>query len=75
MWFGYAVVITSTLNIVPCESYHFKLGIANATDGIFDSGVFLGEASFLVASFECQDFTLTLGEYGTGSITSDDIFV
>jgi gliding motility-associated-like protein len=38
---GYTVAITSIVNVVPCETYHFKLAIADATDGIYDSGVFI----------------------------------
>jgi gliding motility-associated-like protein len=38
---GYTTAITSVVNVVPCATYHFKLAIADATDGIYDSGVFI----------------------------------
>jgi len=38
---GFTTPITSTLNLVPCGTYHFKMAIADAGDHIFDSGVFI----------------------------------
>jgi len=69
---GFTTVLTATLNIVPCATYHFKLAISDAGDGILDSGVFLEEASF-ESSLDCNDFTLTLESDGTGSIDAEDL--
>ena len=69
---GFTVVLTASLEIVPCETYHFKLAIADAADFILDSGVFLGEASF-EASLQCQDITLELDGDGTGSVTAEEL--
>lgn len=69
---GYTVVLTATLDIVPCETYHFKLAIADGSDLQLDSGVFLEEASF-EASLQCQDVTLVLGQDGTGSVTPEEL--
>ena len=33
--------LISEVAVVPCESYHFKIAIADAGDGIYDSGVFI----------------------------------
>jgi gliding motility-associated-like protein len=38
---AFTTVITSDIDVVPCQSYHFKLAIADAGDGIYDSGVFV----------------------------------
>jgi gliding motility-associated-like protein len=38
---GYTTAITSSLAVTPCQSYHFKIAIADASDNIFDSGVFI----------------------------------
>ena len=38
---GITVVLTREIEVVPCETYHFKLAIADALDGIYDSGVFV----------------------------------
>ena len=38
---AFTTVLISEVSVVPCESYHFKIAIADAGDGIFDSGVFI----------------------------------
>ncbi len=43
---GFTVVMTAWLLVVPCEEYHIKIGVADAGDGIYDSGVFIEENSF-----------------------------
>ncbi|OWY20525.1 T9SS C-terminal target domain-containing protein [Sphingobacteriales bacterium UPWRP_1] len=43
---GFTAVLTATVNVVPFETYHFILSIADAGDGVFDSGVFLEAGSF-----------------------------
>lgn len=46
---GLTVVLTAVAVVQPCETYHLKLAIADASDGILDSGVFI-EAGSLVAA-------------------------
>ena len=43
---GFTVVLTAFIKVVPCEEYHIKMGVADAGDGIYDSGIFLQENSF-----------------------------
>jgi trimeric autotransporter adhesin len=43
---GFTTVLTAKAAVHPCEVYHIKLAIADAGDGIFDSGVFLKGGSF-----------------------------
>jgi len=43
---GFTVVITLWVLVVPDEEYHFVIGVADAGDHIFDSGVLLGGTSF-----------------------------
>ncbi len=38
---GYTTAITSTLSVTPCQSYHFKIAIADAMDHAYDSGVLI----------------------------------
>lgn len=38
---GMTVVITSGIPMVPCQLYHFKIAIADASDCALDSGVFI----------------------------------
>ncbi len=43
---GFTVVMQAIAIVVPCQTYHIKLAISDAGDGILDSGVFLEENSF-----------------------------
>ena|GEM_PF-342749 len=43
---GFTVVLTAFILVVPCEEYHILIGVADAGDGIYDSGVFIEENSF-----------------------------
>ena len=38
---AFTTVLISDVSVIPCESYHFKLAIADAGDGVWDSGVFV----------------------------------
>lgn len=37
---GFTRPLTATASVVPCSTYHMKIAIADAGDGIYDSGVF-----------------------------------
>lgn len=43
---GFTTVFTAEIEVVPCETYHIKLAIADVADGLFDSAVFLKANSF-----------------------------
>ena len=43
---GFTTVLTAVANVIPCETYHIKLAIADVTDDLFDSAVFLKANSF-----------------------------
>ena len=43
---GFTTVLTAKAAVQPCQIYHIKLAIADAGDGVFDSGVFLKSGSF-----------------------------
>lgn len=42
---GYTVVLTAKIRVIPCQTYHLKLAVADAVDQIYDSGVFIGGGS------------------------------
>ncbi|MEX2596308.1 MAG: choice-of-anchor L domain-containing protein, partial [Salibacteraceae bacterium] len=44
---GYTDVMTAVLPVSACDTFHMKLGIADAQDGILDTGVFLEGSSFV----------------------------
>lgn len=35
--------LTATVDVIPCNTYNLKLGIADGGDSVFDSGVFISE--------------------------------
>ena len=43
---GYTTVLRARREVIPCETYHIKLAIADVDDSNLDSGVFLEEGSF-----------------------------
>lgn len=43
---GFTTVLTARAVVVPCQTYHIKLAIADVTDSSYDSGVFLEANSF-----------------------------
>ena len=43
---GYTVALTATALVVPCQTYHIKLAVADVADHALDSGVFLEAGSF-----------------------------
>jgi len=43
---AYTVVLTAWAVVIPCQTYHLKLAIADAMDASLDSGVFLEAGSF-----------------------------
>ena len=43
---GFTTVLTAVAEVMPCETYHIKLAIADASDALFDSAVFLKANSF-----------------------------
>jgi hypothetical protein len=45
---GFTTILTAKAAVQPCSTYHFKLGIADASDHILSSGVFLQESSLTV---------------------------
>lgn len=51
---GFTVVLTAFILVVPCSTYHILIGIADAGDGIYDSGVFIEENSFTSPKIEVE---------------------
>lgn len=54
---GFTVVLTAEIPIIPNEEYSFKFVIADVSDGILDSGVFIKGESFSI--FACQAGTIS----------------
>jgi hypothetical protein len=43
---GFTTVLTASATVIPCQTYHLKLAIADVGDHLLDSGVFLKSGSF-----------------------------
>lgn len=43
---GFTTVLTAETAVQPCETYHIKIAIADASDDILDSGIMLSAGSF-----------------------------
>lgn len=60
---GFTKVMTATLKLIPCQTYTLRLVIADASDGNYDSAVFLEAESFNIGG------NINLG---TGSVNGKD---
>lgn len=62
-YYGFTKVLTARKEVIPCSTYHLKLTIADASNFLYDSGVFLKAGSLQTGSFGVQP----LGTVMTGS--------
>lgn len=51
---GFTVVFTATADVIPCQTYHIKLAIADRGDSSYDSAVFLKANSFNAGTSSTQ---------------------
>jgi gliding motility-associated-like protein len=76
---GFTTVLTRNVLLCPCQTYHWKIAIADAGDCIYDSGVFLdflacstvltSTASSTPASCAGCNGTATANAFGSGPFT------
>ena len=56
---GFTAVLTAKTNVIPCNTYHLKLAIADTGDNAYDSGVFLANLKLgtpeIFTSFQFPD--------------------
>ncbi|MBC8046549.1 MAG: choice-of-anchor L domain-containing protein [Fimbriimonadaceae bacterium] len=76
---GFTTVMTAKAYTIPCETYHLKLGIADAGDGVLDSGVFIEAGSLsspgvvlsYITDLEFEGYTNIIEGCVDGSVTVD----
>ena len=68
---GYTIPVTSITPVAPCSTYHVKFAIADAGNGLFDSGVFISNntLSCQAPAVITANTTATSGCNNTGSAT------
>ncbi|MGB0167625.1 MAG: choice-of-anchor L domain-containing protein, partial [Luteibaculum sp.] len=64
---GTTSVLTATVNVIPCETYRFVLAIADASDGCWDSSVFLEKSSLVSVGVDLTQ-PIVSGNLGAGRI-------
>lgn len=57
---GFTDVFVAEAKVIPCQSYTIKLAIADVSDGVYDSGVFLEAKSFGTGSLQVEVATASL---------------
>ncbi len=57
---GFTDVFTAEAMVIPCQEYTIKLAIADVSDGVFDSGVFLEAKSFGTGALHVEVATISL---------------
>lgn len=55
---GFTDKLEAFANVIPCQTYHIKIAIADAGDGVLDSAVFLEENSFAADAVEIEIVTV-----------------
>ncbi|MCF8258828.1 MAG: choice-of-anchor L domain-containing protein, partial [Flavobacteriales bacterium] len=56
---AFTTVLTATANVQACQTYHIMMMIADAGDGIYDSGVFIEENSLISNVVQIEATTAT----------------
>lgn len=72
------VLSTAEVEIVPGQSYHLKLAVADALDTALDSNVFIQASSLKIVSnlppvAQCQDATIVLDSNGEAVLTPEQV--
>ncbi|WP_118975027.1 choice-of-anchor L domain-containing protein [Taibaiella koreensis] len=49
---GLTTVLTAAQTVIPCDTYHLKLTVADAVNGLYDSGVFIKAGSLQSTTYD-----------------------
>ena len=64
---GLTTTLTAIAHVTPCDTYHLKIGVADAFDDILDSGVFLKAGSLTSISFSTSALGINPLDTGYGA--------
>ncbi|MCI4669941.1 MAG: choice-of-anchor L domain-containing protein [Bacteroidia bacterium] len=66
---GFTTTLQAKVKVIPCKTYHFKLAIADLSDGSLDSGVFIEKNSFKSnTSYADKSLNLSCGDNCDASV-------
>ena len=55
---GFTKPLTAWCHVIPCQTYHIKLAVADGYNGLYDSGVFLEANSFISNTYHVNTYYL-----------------
>lgn len=61
---GLTATLTAIAHVTPCDTYHLKIGIADAVDDVLDSGVFLKAGSLSSTSLSIKSLGINPADTG-----------
>jgi len=64
---GLTVTLTAIAAVTPCDTYHLKIGVADAVDDILDSGVFLKAGSLTSTGISVSPVGINPSDTGFGA--------
>lgn len=77
---GYTTPMTAKADVIPFETYHLSISIANGTDPVLSSAIFIDSGSFKDYIIPCDTVfvydTVYITEYDTVTVTNfDTVFI
>jgi gliding motility-associated-like protein len=64
---GLTTTLTAIAHVTPCDTYHLKMGVADAVDDVLDSGVFLKAGSLTSTSITTSSLGINPADTGFGA--------
>ncbi len=64
---GFTTKLTAEHPVIPCDTYHIKLAIADVADALLDAGVFIEKGSFTTGAADAQ--YIPIGGNTTNEVT------
>jgi gliding motility-associated-like protein len=64
---GLTTTLTALAHVTPCDTYHLKMGVADAVDDVLDSGVFLKAGSLTSTSIAITSLGINPTDTGFGA--------